>query len=62
MKDQSYSESMARLESILIQLEEGNKSIDELSDLVKEAADLVKACKAKLKTTESTIQAAFEGI
>lgn len=62
MKDQTYSEAMARLESILIQLEEGNKSIDELSALVKEAADLVKTCKTKLKTTESNIQAAFEGI
>lgn len=62
MKDQTYSKAMSRLESILLQLEEGNKSVDELSDLVKEAAELVKFCKTKLKTTEATIQVAFDGI
>lgn len=61
MKDQTYTEAMTRLESILLQLEEGNKSVDELSTLVKEAAELVKLCKMKLKTTEADIQAAFEG-
>ncbi len=60
MKEQSYTEAMARLESILTQLEEGNKSVDELSDLVKEAAELVKHCRAKLRTTESDIQEAFQ--
>lgn len=61
MKDKSYSEAMTRLETILSQLEEGNKSVDELSDLVKEAAQLVKHCREKLKTTESDIQEAFQG-
>ncbi|MFN3998637.1 exodeoxyribonuclease VII small subunit [Algoriphagus sp.] len=61
MKSQTYTEAMARLETILLQLEEGNKSVDELSTLVKEAAELVKHCKAKLKSTETDIQAAFEG-
>jgi exodeoxyribonuclease VII small subunit len=61
MTDLTYTQAMARLESILSQLEEGNKSVDELSELVKEAADLVKHCRARLKTTESDIQKAFEG-
>lgn len=60
MKEQSYTEAMARLESILSQLEEGNKSVDELSNLVKEAAELVKYCRAKLRTAESDIQEAFQ--
>ena len=60
MKDLSYTEAMTRLETILNQLEEGNKSVDELSSLVKEAAELVKHCRAKLKTTESDIQEAFQ--
>ncbi|MBN7810972.1 exodeoxyribonuclease VII small subunit [Algoriphagus sp. H41] len=62
MKEQSYTEAMARLENILGQLEEGNKSVDELSALVKEAAELVKYCRAKLRSTESDIQEAFQDI
>lgn len=62
MKEQSYAESMARLESILNQLEEGNKSVDELSDLVKEAAELVKHCRTKLRSTEADIQEAFQDL
>lgn len=60
MNEHSYTAAMTRLETILSQLEEGNKSVDELSDLVKEAAELVKYCRAKLKTTESDIQEAFQ--
>ncbi len=59
MKDLNYTAAMSRLEIILSQLEEGNKSVDELSDLVKEAAELVKICRTKLKTTEADIQDAF---
>jgi len=62
MKEQNYTEAMTRLEIILGQLEEGNKSVDELSALVKEAAELVKLCRTKLKTTESDIQDAFQDI
>jgi exodeoxyribonuclease VII small subunit len=61
MSDINYTEAMQRLESILAQLEEGNKSVDELSTLVKEASELVKLCRTKLKTTEEEIQKAFEG-
>ena len=62
MTELTYTQAMQRLETILTQLEEGNKSVDELSDLVKEAAELVKECRKKLRTTESEIQNAFEGI
>lgn len=57
----TYTQAMQRLESILSQLEEGNKTVDELSALVKEAAELVKLCRTKLRSTESDIQKAFEG-
>lgn len=57
----SYTQAMQRLELILSQLEEGNKSVDELSDLVKEASDLVKFCRTKLRSTEEEIQKAFDG-
>lgn len=57
----TYTQAMQRLEAILSQLEEGNKTVDELSALVKEAAELVKLCRLKLRSTESDIQKAFEG-
>jgi exodeoxyribonuclease VII small subunit len=56
----TYSEAMNRLELILSELEEGKKSVDELSALVKEAAELVKSCRMKLKNTEEEISKAFE--
>lgn len=52
---------MGRLERILAELEEGKKSVDELSDLVKEAAELVRTCRSKLKSTEEDIKKAFDG-
>ena len=61
MTETSYTQAMQRLEMILSQLEEGNKTVDELSDLVKEAAFLVKICREKLRTTEADIQKAFDG-
>lgn len=61
MSDLNYNESMARLENILSQLEDGKKSVDELSALVKEAAELVKSCRIKLSATEEEIKKAFEG-
>lgn len=61
MSELKYNEAMSRLEIILAELEEGKKSVDQLSELVQEAAELVKACRSKLKTTEEDIKKAFEG-
>lgn len=60
MNELNYTQAMQRLELIVAQLEEGKKSVDELSDLVKEASELVNQCRKKLKTTEEDIQKAFE--
>lgn len=62
MSDLNYTEAMQRLETILTQLEEGNKTVDELSALVQEASELIKLCRTKLRSTEESIQKAFEGI
>lgn len=62
MSDLNYTEAMQRLEAILAQLEEGNKTVDELSALVQEASELIKLCRSKLRSTEESIQKAFEGI
>ncbi len=60
MTELTYTGAMNRLELILSELEEGKKSVDELSALVKEAAELVKSCRKKLKRTEDEISKAFE--
>ena len=56
----SYDQALARIEEIVQLLEQENKSIDELSSLVKEASSLIKNCKLKLKLTEEDILKAFE--
>jgi exodeoxyribonuclease VII small subunit len=56
----SYDQALARIEEIVQLLEQENKSIDELSSLVKEASSLIKNCKLKLKMTEEDILKAFE--
>lgn len=56
----SYDQAINRIEEIVSILESGEKGMDELSDLVKEAATLVKNCKKKLKSTESEISKALE--
>lgn len=55
----SYDESIIRIEEIVLILESGEKGMDELSELVKEAAALVKNCKKKLKSTETEIAKAL---
>jgi exodeoxyribonuclease VII small subunit len=59
-KPMSYDQAIGRIEEIVFILESGEKGMDELSELVKEAAGLVKDCKKKLKTTESEISKALE--
>ncbi|KEO74533.1 exodeoxyribonuclease VII small subunit [Anditalea andensis] len=60
MKDNlTYDTALARIEEIVHHLEDENKSIDELSALVKEASELVQYCKLRLKMTEDDILKAF---
>ncbi|HSJ68276.1 MAG TPA: exodeoxyribonuclease VII small subunit [Anditalea sp.] len=60
MKDNlTYDTALARIEEIVTHLEDENKSIDELSSLVKEASELVQYCKQRLKMTEEDILKAF---
>lgn len=55
----SYDAALQRIEEIVRQLEEDDKSIDDMSSLVKEASVLIKDCKRKLKATEEDILKAF---
>ena len=56
----SYDKAIARIEEIVDILESGEKGMDELSALVKEASLLVKQCKVKLRTTEEEINQALK--
>jgi exodeoxyribonuclease VII small subunit len=50
-----YTEAFEELQQIVSQIEEGEISIDELSEKVKRAAWLIRICKAKLTSTEEDV-------
>ena len=51
----SYTEAISELEAIVTEIEEGEITIDTLSDKVKRASELIRICKAKLTTTEEDV-------
>ena len=51
----NYTEAFEELQSIVSEIEQGEISVDELSDKVKRAALLIKICKTKLTTTEEDV-------
>ena len=51
----SYTEAIRELESIVTEIEEGEITIDTLSEKVKRASELIKICKAKLTATEEDV-------
>jgi len=51
----NYTEAFAELQRIVTEIEQGEISVDELSEKVKRAALLIKICKAKLSTTEEDV-------
>lgn len=59
-KEPSYGDAAARLEAILIRIEEGQVDIDELSGLVAEAAELVTLCRTKIQTAEARVRTITE--
>ncbi len=50
-----YTAAFEELQNIVTEIEDGEISIDELSEKVKRAAVLIKICKNKLKTTEEDV-------
>ena len=50
-----YTEAFTELQNIVSEIEEGEISVDELSEKVKRAALLIKICKAKLSSTEEDV-------
>ncbi|UJP63504.1 exodeoxyribonuclease VII small subunit [Mongoliitalea daihaiensis] len=55
----SYDSAIKRIQEIVETLEKGEKGIDELTALVKEASDLMKFCRKKLRTTEEEVNLAL---
>jgi exodeoxyribonuclease VII small subunit len=51
----NYTEAFEELQNIVTEIEQGEISVDELSEKVKRAALLIKICKAKLTTTEEDV-------
>ena len=46
----NYTEAFEELQRIVLEIEQGEISVDELSEKVKRAAQLIKICKSKLTT------------
>ncbi|MFT5157339.1 MAG: exodeoxyribonuclease VII small subunit [Bacteroidia bacterium] len=51
----NYEDAFNELQDLVAQIEEGDISVDDLSEKVKRAALLIKICKTKLKTTEEDV-------
>jgi len=51
----TYTEAFEELQGIVSEIEQGEISVDELSEKVKRAAQLIKICKTKLTTTEEDV-------
>jgi exodeoxyribonuclease VII small subunit len=54
-KEPNYTEAFEELQNIVSEIEQGEISVDELSEKVKRADILIKICKAKLSTTEEDV-------
>jgi exodeoxyribonuclease VII small subunit len=50
-----YTQAFDELQEIVSEIEQGEISVDELSEKVKRAAMLIKICKTKLRTTEEDV-------
>ena len=54
-KEPNYTEAFEELQEIVLEIEQGEISVDELAEKVKRAAVLIKICKAKLTSTEEDV-------
>jgi exodeoxyribonuclease VII small subunit len=51
----SYTDAIRELEEIVREIEQGEITVDALSDKVKRASQLIKICKDKLTSTEEDV-------
>ena len=52
----NYQEAFEELQEIVSEIEQGEISVDELSEKVKRAASLISICKNKLSSTEEDVK------
>ncbi len=58
----NYNDAFEELQQIVTDIEEGDISVDELSEKVKRAATLIKICKKKLSSTEADVNAILKDL
>ncbi len=51
----NYTDAFEELQQIVAEIEDGQISVDELSEKVKRAAHLINICKTKLSSTEEDV-------
>ena len=51
----NYTDAFEELQTIVTEIEQGEISVDELSEKVKRASYLIKICKSKLHATEEDV-------
>lgn len=51
----NYTIAFDELQKIVTEIEQGEITVDELSQKVKRASELIKVCKTKLTTTEEDV-------
>lgn len=57
-----YTEAFTELQEIVAEIEQGEISVDELSEKVKRASILIAICKAKLTATEADVSAILSSL
>lgn len=55
-KKETYSQAMARLETIVRQIDSNELEIDELAEKIKEANEIITFCSEKLKKADTEIE------
>lgn len=54
-EQQTYTQAMQELESIIRKLETGQLDVDDLTEAVKRASELIRFCKARLRDTQQEV-------
>lgn len=62
MSEPNYQEAFEELQQIVSEMEEGQISVDELTEKVARAASLIRICKTKLNVAEQNVEEILSAI